>query len=180
MIRAKDPQLHRISVAYEGFVVLEGISLPTSTPFSQPFSIATLSAGVPSPSPILKEGEKEEEEQNKKGFVDLTTSTNEFEVFNQPSSPKNLPNKMGIQRKPQKSLLELIENQPERGEPGKSAQPRLPPPPPRSLPCVPQPTLPSRIEQVNPKRRREQKGKDIIKTGRPRPTSKEEAHRVAK
>ena len=112
--------------------------------------------------------------------MDLTESTDDFKVFNQPSPPKNMPEKMGIQRKPQKSLLELIENQPKRGEPGKSAQPRLPPPPPRSLPCVPQPTLPSRIEQVNLKRRREQKGKDIIKTGRPRPTSKEEAHRAAK
>lgn len=91
MIRAKDPRLHRISVAYEGFVVPEGIPLPTSTPFTQPLPVATLSAGVPSPSPILQEGEEEEEEQEDKGFVDLTESTDEFEVFNQPSSPKNLP-----------------------------------------------------------------------------------------
>ena len=104
MIRAKDPRLHRISVAYEGFVVLAGIPLSTSTPFTQPLPVATLSAGVPSPSPILQEWEKEEKEQKDEGFVDLTESTDEFEVFNQPSSPKNLPNKMGIQRKPQKSL----------------------------------------------------------------------------
>ena len=104
MIRAKDPRLHRISVAYEGFVVLAGIPLPTSTPFTQPLPVATLSAGVPSPSPILQEWEKEGEEQKDEGFVDLTESADKFEVFNQPSSPKNLPNKMGIQRKPQKSL----------------------------------------------------------------------------
>ena len=96
VIRAKDPRLHRISVAYEGFVVLEGIPLPTSTPFTQPFPVATLWAGVPSPSPILQEGEEEEEEQKDKGFMDLTEFADEFEVFNQPSSPKNLLDEMGI------------------------------------------------------------------------------------
>ena len=103
VIRAKDPRLHRISVAYERFVVPKGIPLPTSTPFTQPLPVATLSAGVPSPSPILQEGEEEEEKQKDEGFVDLTESTDEFEVFNQPSSPKNLPNEMGIQRKPKKA-----------------------------------------------------------------------------
>ena len=96
VIRAKDPRLHRSSVAYEGFVVLEGIPLPTSTPFTQPFPVATLLAGVPSPSPILLEREEEEEEQKDEGFVDLAEFADEFEVFNQPSSPKNLPNEMGI------------------------------------------------------------------------------------
>ena len=102
MIKAKDPQLHRISVAYEGFIVPEGIPLPTSTPLTQLLPVATLSAGVPSPSPILQEGEEEEEEEEpeEEGFMDLTESTDEFEVFNQPSPPKNLPAKMGIQRKP--------------------------------------------------------------------------------
>ena len=155
VIRAKDPWLHRISVAYEGFVVPEGIPLLTSTPFTQPLPVATLLARVPSPSLILQEGEEEEEEQKDEGYVDLTESTDEFEVFNQPSSPKNLPDEMGIQRKPQKSLQKLLESQPGRGESGKSAQPRLPPPPPRSPPCAPQPTLPSRTEQVDLKRRRE-------------------------
>ena len=104
VIRAKDPQLHRINVAYEGFVVPEGVPLPTSTPFTQPLPVATFSAGVPSPSPILQGGEEEEEEQEEEGFVDLTESVDEFEVFNQLSSPKNLPNEMGIQRKSQRSL----------------------------------------------------------------------------
>ena len=118
VIRAKDPRLLRISVAYEGFVVPEGIPLPTSTPLTQPLPVATLSVGAPSPSPILQERE-EEEELEEQGFVDLTESTDEFEVFNQPSPPKNLPAEMGIQRKPQRSLL--LESQPGRGEPGKSA-----------------------------------------------------------
>ena len=75
MIRAKDPRLHHISVAYEGFVVPEGVPLPTSTPVTQPLHVATFSVGVPSPLPILQVREEE-------GFVDLTESTDEFEVFN--------------------------------------------------------------------------------------------------
>ena len=81
VIRAKDPRLHRISVAYEGFVVPEGIPLPRHTPLTQPLPIATLSAGVPFPSPILQV-EEEEEEQEEVGFVDFTESTDDFEVFN--------------------------------------------------------------------------------------------------
>ena len=96
-------------------------------------------------------------------------------MFNQPSSPKSLPEEMGIQRKPQKSLLELIENQPGKWGLGKFAQPKLPPPPSKSPPHAPQPTLPSRIEQADPKMRREQKGKNVMETGRPRPTSEKEA-----
>ena len=84
--------------------------------------------------------------------MDLTESVDEFKVFNQPLSLKSLPEEIGIQRKPQKSLLELIENQPRKGRPGKSAQPKLPPPPPKSPPCALQPTLPSRVEQADPKR----------------------------
>ena len=82
VIRAKDPRLHRISVAYEGFVVPEGNPLPRSTPLTQPLPVATFSAGVPSPSSILQVEEEKKEEQEEKGFVDLTESTNDFEVFN--------------------------------------------------------------------------------------------------
>ena len=109
MIRAKDPQLHCISVTYEGFVVPEGIPLPKHTPFTQPLPVATLLVGVPSCSPILQVEEEEEEEQEEDSFVDLTESTDDFEVFNQPSPPKNVPEEMGIQRKPQRSLQELLE-----------------------------------------------------------------------
>ena len=78
--------------------------------------------------------------------MDLTESVDEFEAFNHPPSPKSLPEEMGIQKKPQKSLMELIENQPRKRGLGKSVQPKLPPPPPKSPPHAPQPTLPSRIE----------------------------------
>ena len=146
VIRAKDPRLHRISVAYEGFVVPEGVPFPRNTPLTEPLLVATFSTGVPSPSPILQVKEEEEEEQEGEGFVDLIKSIDEFEIFNQPSPPKNVPEEMGIQRKPQRSLQELLESQPGRGEAGKSSQPKLPPPPPRSPPYAPQPTLPSRTE----------------------------------
>ena len=96
VIRAKDPRLHRISVAYKGFVVPKDIPLLRSTPFTQPLPVATISAGVSSPSPILQAEEEEEEEQEKEGFVDLTESTDDFEVFNQPSPSKNVPEEMGI------------------------------------------------------------------------------------
>ena len=180
VIRAKDSRLHRISVAYEGFVVPEGISLPRYTPLTQPLPVATLSTGVPSPSPILQVEDEEEEEQKEEGFVDLTESTNDFEVFNQPSPPKNVPEEMGIQRKPQRSLHELLESQPGTGEVGKPSQPKLPPPPPRSPPRAPQPPLPSRTEQVDPKRRKELKGKEVMETGRSHPSNEEEAHRATK
>ena len=58
VIKAKDPQLHHISVAYEGFVVPKGNPLPESTVFTQSLPVATLSTGVSSPSPILQEREE--------------------------------------------------------------------------------------------------------------------------
>ena len=69
--------------------------------------------------------------------MNLTEFVDKFKVFNQPLSPKSLPEDMGIQRKPQKSLLELIENQPGKWGPRKFTQPKLPPPLPKSPPCAP-------------------------------------------
>ena len=96
VIRAKDPRLHRISVAYEGFVVLEGIPLPRYSSLSQPLPVATLAAGATSLPPILQVEEEEEVEQEKEGFMDLTESTDDYEVFNQPSPPTNVQGEMGI------------------------------------------------------------------------------------
>ena len=87
---------------------------------------------------------------------------------------------MGIQRKSQRSLMELIESQPGKGAPGKSTQPKLPPPPPKSPLPPPQPSLPSRPEPVDPKRKREQKGKHVMEAGRSRPAHKDETKRAAK
>ena len=121
VIKARDPRLHCISIAYEGFVVPEGIPILEGTPFTQSLPVATLSVGISSSLPIPQEEEEGEEGREEEGFVDLTDSLDEFEVFNQPSSPKSLPEEMGIQRKPQKSLMELIEDQPGREALGKSA-----------------------------------------------------------
>ena len=87
---------------------------------------------------------------------------------------------MGIQRKPQRSLQELLESQPGRGEVGRPTQPKLPPPPPKSPPRAPQPSLPSRAEQPDPKRRREPKGKEVMETRKTRSSSEEETHRPSK
>ena len=98
---------------YEGFVVPQGIPLPRYLPLTEPLPIATLAAGATSPPPPVFQVEEEE------GFVDLTVSTDDYEVFNQPSPSQNVFEDMGIQRKSQRSLQELLESQPGRGEAGK-------------------------------------------------------------
>ena len=112
--------------------------------------------------------------------MDLTFPTDDYEVFNQSPPSLNVPEDMGIQRKPQCNLQELLESQPGRGEVGKSTQPKLPPAPPKSPPHAPQPPPPSQIEQADPKRRREPKGKETMEPGRLRSSTEEEAHRPAK
>ena len=128
VIRPKDPRLCRISVAYEGFIVLQGIPLPRYSPLAEPLPVASL-AVVATSSPFLFQVEEEEEvEQEEEGFVDLTSAADDYEIFNQSTPSPNTPEDMGIQRKPQRSLQELLESQPGRGEAGRSAQPKLPPP----------------------------------------------------
>ena len=103
MIRAKDPRLHRISVAYEGFVVPQGVPLPRYSPHTKPLPVASLAATATSspPSPPIYQVEKEEEvEREEESFVDLTSLTDDYEVFNQSSPSPNVPEDMGIQRKP--------------------------------------------------------------------------------
>ena len=100
VIRARDPRLHRISVAYEGFVVPQGIPLPRYSPLTEPLPVATLTTGATSSPPVFQVEEEKEVEQEEEGFVDLTLSTNDYEVFNQPSPSQNVPEDMVIQRKP--------------------------------------------------------------------------------
>ena len=97
MIKARDPQLHRISVAYAGFVVPEGIPIPKGTPRIQPLSVATPSIGASSSQLIFKEEEEEKkEEEDSEGVVDLSDFSGEFEVFNQPSSLESISDEIGI------------------------------------------------------------------------------------
>ena len=106
MIRAKDPRLHRISVAYEGFVVPQGVPLPRYSSLTEPLPVASLTAAATSPPPpqIFQVEEEEEVEREEEGFVNLTSLTDDYKVFNQSSPSPNVPEDMGIQRKPQRSL----------------------------------------------------------------------------
>ena len=104
VIRAKDPRLCRISVAYEGFVVPQGIPLPRYSLLAEPLPVATLATGATSFPPIFQVEEEGEVEQEEVGFVDLTLPTDDYEVFNQPSPSQNVLEDMGIQRKSQRSL----------------------------------------------------------------------------
>ena len=98
MIKARDPQLHHISVAYQGFIVPEGVPLPKDTPRTQPLFVATPSIGASSSQAILEEEEegKEEGERSPEKVVDLSDSSDEFEVFNQTLSPKDVFDEMGL------------------------------------------------------------------------------------
>ena len=180
MIRAKDPRLRRISVAYEGFIVPQGIPLPRYSPLTEPLPVASLATAATSSPSVFQVEEEEEVEREEEGFVDLTSIADDYEVFNQSFPSPNIPEDMDIQRKPQRSLQELLESQPGRGEAGKPAQPKLPPPLPKSPLRAPQPPPPSRTEQPDLKRRREPKGKEVMETGRLRPSTKEEAHKPSK
>ena len=110
----------------------------------------------------------------------MTDSSDEFEVFNQTIHSENDLDEMGVQRKSQRSLMELIKNQPGKSAPGRPAQSQIPPPPtkfPSPAPHQPpyQPPQSIRAEAADLKRRREQKGKDVVDTGKSRPTREEEA-----
>ena len=61
VIKANDPRLHRISVAYKGFVVPKGIPIPEGTPLTQPLFVATPSIEASSSQLVLQEEEEEEE-----------------------------------------------------------------------------------------------------------------------
>ena len=107
MIKAKDPRLRRINVAYEGFIVPQGVPLPRYSQLTEPLPVASLAEAAPSSPPVFQVEEEEEAEREEEGSVDLASATDDYEVFNQ-----STPEDMGIQRKPQRSLQELLESQP--------------------------------------------------------------------
>ena len=140
VIKAKDPCLHQISVAYEGFIILDGVLIPEGTPFTQPLFVGIPSVEASPSQPVDKEEEEEEEQEQEKepeGIVDPSDSQEEFEVFNCLPSPESTLadfvhqrevgtialDEMGIQRKSKRSLLDLIESQLGKDAFGKSAQP---------------------------------------------------------
>ena len=76
VIKAKDPHLHHISVAREGFVVPEGVLIPKGTPFTQPLFVG-IPSGRASPSqPIVKEEEEKEEEEKEKESKEIMDLSN--------------------------------------------------------------------------------------------------------
>ena len=108
----------------------------------------------------------------------MSDSSDGFKVFNQTLPPKDDFYEMGVHRKPQRSLMKLRENQTRKGALGKSTQSQIPPPLPISPPPAPQPPQPIRPEPADPKRKREQKGKEVIETGRSCLIREEEAQRA--
>ena len=69
VIKARDPRLHRISVAVEGFLLPKGASLSKGVPL------------VGSSSCLVVE-EEEEKTEKEEEVVELGSSEDEFEVFN--------------------------------------------------------------------------------------------------
>ena len=106
VITTRKPQLCCISVANQGFVVPEGVPLLRDIPHTQSLFVATLLAGASASQPILREEEdrreeeEEEEERNLGEVVDLTDSSNKFEVFNQFIHSEDDFDEMGVQKKP--------------------------------------------------------------------------------
>ena len=85
--------------------------------------MADISAEASSSQLILREEEveeKEEEKEEEEEVVELSDSSDNFGIFDQSIRSEEDPDEMGIQRKPQRSLMELMEGQPEKSAPVKS------------------------------------------------------------
>ena len=63
VIKTRNPWLHRINVAYQGFVVPEGVPIPNGTPYTQPLFMATRSIRASSSQLVLEEEEERKEEE---------------------------------------------------------------------------------------------------------------------
>ena len=107
--------------------------------------MADVSAGASSSQLTLREEEveeREEEEEGEEEVVELSDSSDDFGIFDQSIHSGEDPDEMGIQRKPQRSLMELMEGQLRKSAPAKSTQSQIPSLPTRSPP--PAPHQPSR------------------------------------
>ena len=137
VIKAKDPWLHRITIAEHGFLIPEGLPAPKGTSLVSSSSSHQIAE--------VEGGRVESEEQ----VVELGKSDDEFGVFDQVDLFEDPPDdlgdpglteadllgafsqaEMGFKRKPPTSLLDLIKGQPGKDAPGKF-QSKLPPPPPK-------------------------------------------------
>ena len=192
VIKAKDPRLHKITVAKHGFLLLKGSSAQGG---------ATLVGSSSSHQAAEAEGVKAE---SKEQVTELDQSEDKFGVFDQfnlskdPSSDLGDPSltkadllgtssqaEMGFKRKPPTSLLDLIEGQPGKDASGKS-QPKLPPLPPKpqlaqtrssstpSQPSSPRSKLPPPLQSTDLKRKRASKGKEPVDGGKSHSSQEED------
>ena len=142
---------------------------------SEPLLVANVSAGASSSQLTLREEEaeeREEEEEEEEEVVELSDFSDDFGIFDQSIHSEEDPNEMGIQRKPQRSLMELMEGQPGKDAPAKSTQSQVPSLPSRSP--LPAPHQPVRLDAAKLKRCREQKGKEVVDVGKSHPTREED------
>ena len=118
VIKAKDPCLHRISIAALGFLLPD--PKPKGIQVTTPIFEVIPKVGASSFRPVIKEEKKEKEEKGEK-IVDLSDSEDNFDVFDQALSLDtsvfnlghsftSVPDEMGIQQKPKSNLLDLIES----------------------------------------------------------------------
>ena len=150
--------------------------------------MARVSAGPSSPSFSLKKkgtNRRRKGGKDKESIVTVSESADDFGIFDQPISPEENPDEMGIQRKPQKSLMELME-----GPPGKSAPAKTVPSPASSLPARSPPPVPRHPPRSSPQlalprsakqeKHRDQKGKEVADASKSHPIREEDVQRAAK
>ena len=137
VIKAKDPRLHRITVAEQGFLLPEGsfaqggATLASSSSSQQ--AVEAEEVGAEGKEQVVELGQSEDEFG---AFDQVDLSEDPFGDLDNPSLTKaNLQKtssqaEMGFKRKPSTSLLDLIEGQSGKDALGKS-QPKLPPHPPK-------------------------------------------------
>ena len=129
MIRAKDPRLHRITIAEHGFLLPEGSLVPkgiTLVGSSSSHQVAEAEGGrVESEEQVVELGQAED----KFGVFDqVDLSEDPFGDLGHPNLTKadflsigaSFQAEMGFKRKPPTSLLDLIEAQPRTDASGKS------------------------------------------------------------
>ena len=118
----------------KGFVVPEGIPLPQYTSRTEPLFVANVWAGTSSSQPTLGEEEVEGREEE---VVEVSDPSDDFGIFDQSVYSGEGFDEMGIQRKPRRSLLELMEGQPGKSALAKSTQSQASSLPTRSPPPAP-------------------------------------------
>ena len=111
-------------------------------------------------------------------IVEVADLEDDFEVFNRPLSPKtsigdlghlpptpashaqedsSISEAIGIQHKPRVGLLDIMESQSRSKAPEKTTQAKLPPPP---------SSLPPRPDPADHKRKRDQRGLEVVERGK--------------